>query len=349
MKPRILKVSVPGFSQNATFDQYTDFDLAQKLNWEIRVNSGEERADAWFVLEDIPEFDKRANVARENIFYGSAETALPLGYLSESRYLQRFLQQFSQIFTHHDLYWPNVHSELPFLGWMINSNHGPSIMQRHHRDHKFLSTYDIPEKIESPVMSVFCSNQSMTAGHRLRFRFTQELKKYFGNNLVWFGNGVQSIPEKWEGLAPYRYSVVLENHPAYNVITEKLYDAFLTLTYPFYWGAPNVNHYFTPQGLTKINIEDIKESITKIASMIERNTANSQEAQEALIKNRLLVLNEYNLASRILRIAEKYFKPMAKLESVSLEPRRSFLTMSERAQNALIHIGHKTLNQVRRL
>jgi hypothetical protein len=348
MKQKVLKISVPGFSTNATLDQYIDFDLMAKLNWSIQINSGEGEADVWFVLEDVPAYDDRAIVAPENVFYGSAETALPLGYLAESRYQQAFLRQFRHIYTHHDLYWENAHSELPFLGWMINSNHGPTIVSNHHRDHKFLSANHVIEKKESPLMSVFCSNQSMTPGHRLRFRFVEELKKYFGENLEWFGNGVKSIPEKWDGLAPYRYTIVLENHPAYNVITEKLYDAFLAKCFPIYWGAPNVDDYFSSKGFMKINIEDLRDAKKRISSLIESDVDREPGVLAAIEHNRRLVLNEYNSVSRLLRIADRFFNASAQRTLMELNPRNSFLSGAERLQNAMIQKGHRAISLLKR-
>lgn len=348
MRQKILKISVPGYSMNATLDQYVDFDMMKKMNWSIQLNSGEAVADVWFILEDVPAYDNEAIVARENIFYGSAETALPLGYLAESRYQQSFLRQFRRIYTHHDLYWENAYSELPFLGWMINSNHGPTILSEHHRDHRWLSANHVLEKEESPIMSVFCSNQSMTPGHRLRFRFVQELKKYFGDNLEWFGNGIRSLPEKWDGLAPYRYTIVLENHPAYNVITEKIYDAYLAKCFPIYWGAPNIEDYFSSKGIMKINIEDFRDAKKKISSLIERDAARSPEVVAALEHNRRLVLNEYNSVSRILRLSDKFFDAGGQRESIRLNPRSSYLSKGEIIQNSLIQTGYRAISLLKR-
>ena len=98
-----------------------------------------------------------------------------------------------------------------------------------------------------------------------------KLKEHFKDKLDWYGNGINPLDRKWDGIAPYKYHLTLENQSTYNVITEKLYDAFLGLSYPIYWGAPNVNDYFEDNSLIKINLNDLKGSIQIIEKVIAEN------------------------------------------------------------------------------
>jgi hypothetical protein len=183
---------------------------------------------------------------------------------------------------------------------MINSNHGPSGTTQHHRDINFLSGLEAQKKTK--IMSVFCSQQGMLPSHRLRQRFTQVLKSHFGDDLDWYGNGVNSVAEKWDGLADYKYSIVLENQSRFNVVTEKIYDPFLSLTYPIYWGAPNISDYFDPKSFTPINIEDAKGSIKTIEWVL--NNIRYEEVLPALLESKRRVLDEQHFLKRMIRISE---------------------------------------------
>lgn len=57
------------------------------------------------------------------------------------------------------------------------------------------------------------------------------------------GGGYKPFADKAEGLAPYRFSVVIENVRERNYFTEKLIDALLCRTVPIYWGCPNIGDF----------------------------------------------------------------------------------------------------------
>ena len=65
-------------------------------------------------------------------------------------------------------------------------------------------------------------------------------KKHFKDRLNWYGNGVNEINNKFEVISNSKYHIVLENDSKYNLISEKLYDSYLGLSFPIYYGAPNV-------------------------------------------------------------------------------------------------------------
>ena len=68
-----------------------------------------------------------------------------------------------------------------------------------------------------------------------------------------------------------KYHIVLENDSKYNLISEKLYDSYLGLSFPIYYGAPNINNYFDKNSLETIDINDIAGSINTIENAIENN------------------------------------------------------------------------------
>lgn len=258
------------------------------------------QADAWWVIEGPSNGEKACTIPDGSLFFATAEATWPYGFYSEYLYRSAFLNQFDGIHTCHDFYSEKTSPAAPFLPWMVNANQGKSILSPHVRDINILS--GIQSLPKSKLLSVFCSQQAMLPSHRLRLRFTEVLKSHFGDELDWFGNGVNSVPEKWDGLANYKYSVVLENQSRYNVVTEKIHDPFLTLTYPIYWGAPNLSDYFDPKSFTPIDIEDAKGSIKTIEWVL--NNIDYDEVLPHLMESKRRVLNEQHFLKRMVRISE---------------------------------------------
>jgi hypothetical protein len=178
---------------------------------------------------------------------------------------------------------------------MINANHGQSVFSAHARDRLFFEQLTSLPKTKD--LSVFCSNQTWTEDHKLRLKFVRGLKAHFGDKLDWFGNGIQPLEQKWDGIATYKYHIALENQSRNNVITEKLYDSFLGLAYPIYYGAPNAGEYFDSKSFSTIDIVDIKGSIKIIEKILESDLYEQRLNEVIASKN--LVLSKYNLFERI--------------------------------------------------
>ena len=270
-------------------------------DWKIELDPMCSEADAWWVIEEPDNKSVKCKVPEGSLFFGTAEATWPYGFYSEFNYRSAFLEQFDEVHTCHDFYSTKAFSATPFLPWMLNSNHGDSITSEHKRDINFLQ--NLKSLPKTKLISVFCSQQAMLPSHRLRIRFTEILKSYFGDELDWYGNGVNSVAEKWDGLADYKFSIVLENQSRYNVITEKIYDPYLSLTYPIYWGAPNLSDYFDPKSFTPIDIEDAKGSIKKIEWII--NNVVYEDVLPHLLESKRRVLDEQHFLKRMIRISER--------------------------------------------
>ena len=263
------------------------------------VNTEVEGVDVWFVMEQPDDDDLTCDVPASRVFFLTAETAFPTGYYMDSPARMDYLRQFARVFTCHDVYLDTVTYALPFLPWMVNANHGPSVTAPHERDLHYLANL---QSLDKPrALSVFCSTQTLTPTHRLRLRFVEQLKEHFGEQLHWYGNGVNPVAEKWEGLAPYRYSLVLENQASAHVITEKLMDAFLALCYPIYWGAPDAAAFFDPDSFTTIDIKDLAGSIARIEEILQQDPY--EQRLPAIRASRDRVLTDYHLYRRLARIA----------------------------------------------
>ncbi len=64
------------------------------------------------------------------------------------------------------------------------------------------------------------------------------------------------VEQKWDGLAPYRYSLVVENFRGKDYWSEKLSDALLAYAVPLYSGCSNIGDYFPAEAVIPIDIHD---------------------------------------------------------------------------------------------
>lgn len=110
-------------------------------------------------------------------------------------------------------------------------------------------------------MSLIASSKRDTEGHLLRHEMV-DLVKDNALDVAVLGRGYAPFEDKADGLAPYRFSVVIENMREPNYFTEKIVDAVLCETVPIYWGCPNIGDFFDPGALIACDTaEDMKAAI----------------------------------------------------------------------------------------
>jgi len=339
MKMKILKLSIPGVAKNADISQFLGNNSNIYNGWEIHINDETAKANAWGIIEDLHEKESYCDVSGKNTFFLSAENSHPFGHYSESNWRMNFLNQFNRIYSCHDIFLKNAYQEIPYLPWMINSNHGSSIFAPHKRDKTFFeSLTSIPK---NKKLSVFCSNQSLGPGHRLRYRFVSKLKEHFQDDLDWYGNGVNQLSEKWNGISEYKYTIVLENQLKYNGVTEKIFDAFLGLAVPIYWGAPNISQYFNQKAIININIENLGGSIETIEESLTSDSY--EEFLPYLIESKNRVINDYNFVKRIIDTAE-IGDINSKSIPINLKSECDFQPKSEKRVYKIKHHGKSLLD-----
>lgn len=178
-----------------------------------------------------------------------------------------------------------------------------------------LASADFPTKTDD--ISVICSNKAMVGGHRRRLRFVEQLLEL--SPMPRFGRGFRDLPEKWEGLAPFRYSVAVENSRHDHYWTEKIADCFLAGTVPIYWGAPNINDYFPADAMIVIDTLDPVEVARIIRT--EATPEGYQRRLPALREAKRRVLEEYNLFEVAYQMV-KAVKSDASAIPVTLSPER---------------------------
>lgn len=310
-----VKVSTRGSGNLLSIAQFTGQSGNIFRGCRFHVNEPVPSADVWLVLEDLDDDDCVCEVPRESVVFLSSETSWPADFYAENTSAQVFLDQFTWIYSCHAIYRRNVTADLPFLPWMVNANHGPTVVQNHERDANYLRKIESLPK--SRTLSVICSNQTLTADHRMRLKFVEKLKEHFQDQLDWYGNGINPIPDKWSGLADYKYSIAIENRVVDNVITEKLWDPLLTLTLPIYGGAPNVGSYLPEGSFVPIHVRDLAGSIARIESVLEADPYMSALPSIRAARDR--VIGPLSLYSRLAEVALRH-AGNGPVERVSVSP-----------------------------
>lgn len=157
-------------------------------------------------------------------------------------------------------------------------------------------TYDqlIAEKIptKSKTSSWVVGNATDLPGHSLRLSFLKFIQNS-DRELDLFGRAVQPIEDKWDGLAPYYFSMAIENNSGPDMWTEKLADCFLSWTVPIYYGCTNLEKYFPKESFISI---DISDPVSALQIIQENTTPENWEKRLPFIeKARDLVLNKYQI------------------------------------------------------
>jgi hypothetical protein len=111
------------------------------------------------------------------------------------------------------------------------------------------------------MCSLIASNKARLPGHRLRHALVRWCRET-GREVAVMGRGYRPFAEKSDGLAPFRYSLVIENTREQNYFSEKLVDAVLCQTVPIYWGCPNIGDFFDTRGMILCETEaDIRAAV----------------------------------------------------------------------------------------
>jgi glycosyltransferase involved in cell wall biosynthesis len=149
-------------------------------------------------------------------------------------------------------------------------------------------------------LSWITSNKSSLVGHRYRLDFLDRLRAAVDFDL--FGNGFRPIADKWDALAPYRYSIAFENMRAPYYFTEKLMDCFVAETMPLYYGSNIIERFFPPEAMVIIDPAD-PDIFAKIDEVIRSDLWLKRK--DAILEAKRLVLEEYNLFARLAKFVKE--------------------------------------------
>lgn len=160
------------------------------------------------------------------------------------------------------------------------------------RPFDFLKNHKVMEKPKK--LSWVCSDESTIRGHRYRLQFLERLKEHL--DFDHFGRGYRPIADKWDALAPYRYSIAFENFRSDYYFTEKLTDCFVAETMPIYYGSETITQFFPVESLIILDPED--PDIFKIIEDVSKSN-RWQKNHDAILEAKRLVLDEYNVFARL--------------------------------------------------
>ncbi|WP_299641189.1 glycosyltransferase family 10 [Devosia sp.] len=135
------------------------------------------------------------------------------------------------------------------------------------------------------MLSIIASAKASLVGHKLRHETVHWLR-HAGVDVEIMGGGYRWFEQKSEGLAAYRYSIVIENSRERGYFTEKLIDALLCETVPIYWGAPDIAEFFDVRGMIACqSLDEIKAAVAMLSA------ADYESRREAIANNRSRAAN----------------------------------------------------------
>ncbi|ACM19832.1 glycosyltransferase, putative [Geotalea daltonii FRC-32] len=278
------------------------------------LNQEVDECDFWVVCEGLLEPEKTV-CPPENLILITAEPP-PV-----KRYSQRFVDQFSTVVTcHRKLKHSHVIHSQQALPWMVGGNYS----RESKRWESFSKDYDelsnLGEYKKERLLAVILARKTFTSGHRKRLAFVERLKSHFGDQLDIYGVGIREIADKWDGIAPYKYYLAIENCSYEDYWTEKLSDAYLAGAYPFYYGCPNIEDYFPIDAFTRIDPDNMDSSIAIIEKQIEHG--RYEQSINAIQSCRDLVLNKYNLFPMVAELCRKQYmeQGIKQKSTVNLQP-----------------------------
>lgn len=265
--------------------------LKDQINPDIKgyrfeIDNDCEACDYWVVWGDIPNEPEKLKVSCPvgNVIYMTDEAH------EQKRYSQGFIDQFDHLIT--------CRTDLQHKG-MINSHE----INHWHLKKTFSEVYHSTPMVKTKALSVVCSDLTILAGHKKRYAFVNKLIGHFKDRIDVFGRGFNPIVDKWDALAPYKYSVAIENSSVPGYFTEKLSECYLAHTLPVYYGATDVSNYFDPASMLAIDIDDYKASILQIEQLLE--TDPWEDLQDTIIEQKLRYLNQYQLFPGLINVIEK--------------------------------------------
>ena len=115
------------------------------------------------------------------------------------------------------------------------------------------------------MVSHIASDKRFLPGHRRRHEIAAWVQAK-GLEVDLIGRGYRPFNNKSDGLAPYRFSLIIENSIEPSYFTEKLIDAILCETVPIYLGCPNIDEFLDPRGMIVCrNTDDIQKAVLSLS------------------------------------------------------------------------------------
>lgn len=221
-----------------------------------------------------------------------------IGVLSESpidnshKNVSKFIGKYSMILTHQKSLFSRGSPFFPLYfgtNWIaVTDEARTEEIKNRHPDKKHLVSFI--GSLEHPD----------TGAYRLRRKVAEYLIKSDGIDC--FGKGIRELTGKYEAIAPYMFSVAMENAASDYYFTEKLVDCLLLETVPIYFGCPSIEDCFDTKGfLTFSSLEEFRVLESAISQDIY------DKMKPFVLKNKKVVIerlwhNHAGLFHRIARV-----------------------------------------------
>lgn len=275
------------------YDNQTPGNSSKWGNFEYRINrKGISESDYVVVHDDIDQsLTQKVKVGGLVLVIGE-EKAI-------KNYNQEFLNQFDLIISSRDdIHHPHVIRSHYLHPWWVKKTYDELISMKSVK--------------KSFRLSSIISNLTSSPSHKERYTFINKLKGHYKNELEWFSRGENTfLEDKWDGLAPYEYSIAVENSSYDNYFTEKITDCFLAFTMPFYSGCHNLKDFFDDRSFVTVYPSDFIKSIDVIDQSIQSDL--STKNQKFIHDSRKLVLEKYHFIAALSEILSRLEKSSVKI------------------------------------
>ena len=152
----------------------------------------------------------------------------------------------------------------------------------------------LPDFSQKGGISLIASMKNDLEGHKLRHKLISFDKSHTHQFLTPLGRAYEQFENMVSALAPFQYSVVIENSIEPHYFSEKILNCLACKTIPIYWGHDSVKQYFdTSNWLFFNDLEDGYEKI-KFASSGEHIVSHAK-----IHENYLQAKSYKNLYKRI--------------------------------------------------
>jgi glycosyl transferase family 10 (putative fucosyltransferase) len=182
-------------------------------------------------------------------------------------------------------------------------------LERHH----FVGEWFVePQQVsQSPLklrtLSTITSGIGVLPRHRLRRDFVSHwLRKLpeledFGRATADFQPRGGELRRKADGLLPYKYTFAAENSLEPNYFTEKLLDALLCETLPFYDGCPNLELFVDRDAFVRVDMSRPKDALSIIRESIDSDVWSTRRDVLRSERERLIIeLNPLEIARKLI-------------------------------------------------
>lgn len=297
-----IRVKVMTTIPRAVLQRQLPGEMTEWGNCRFSLDPADRDYDWLVVYDDLPPHHGEARKHRcEKLACPAAHALLTTSEPSSIKhYGNAYISQFGCVITS-QAEWALPHKDRVFSQAGLHWFYG--LGQSHIRTFDDMLANPPLEKSREISMMFTPKRMRHTLHHR-RFNFLSALMQLMPEIDV-FGRGARALEDndKAHALDSYRYHIAAENYIGPHHWTEKLSDAFLGLTLPFYAGCPNAADYFPADSFIPIDMKDPAGAAHIIREAIANN--EYEKRLPAIIEARRRVLYEHNFFALVSREIEK--------------------------------------------